>query len=806
MRQRQCRNPQFLNPQLWYPQIWNPHDSTPHTWNPQIWNPQIWNPQIWNTSVTDADELDNEEIPEPELDELRDADGNLPDPSVLLEVAKFDAQFGVSNDGNTTTPYTADFAVNSPLVRQRIAEDKVKVQIIVWEDARLEVFQACDPDPTAGQLRVIAAVNNPDLLNLKVPDIFNNRFGSITYYLEPGGGMQITARFIGFPDVIREIAPELVAGGLSYVVTSQAANTGETNLDPGVEQAISDKVPPTLTINADVIPVPLTATRQGDEIGAILPADLVSAKKGEFENPPVSCGESGAVVTDPANAVPVGSFLALPLGESELTCLATATNDATGTVSFGVDVTDTTPPTLGPVPASFSLERELVNGTDLSATAQAAAAVFNSADDLPEATDDIDASVAVECTYPSASGDVPLPPGGVAPFDPATNPTATVITCSATDSSGNSASDSFTITVRDITSPVVDDVLDVSTAATAIDGATVTVTAPSATDAGNIVALDCTAFDPAISVVGATTFPIDATPVTCIATDDVGNTGTTIFTVTVFDITAPLFDTTVEDFTVEANAIGGANVTFTAPTASDLGQAVPVQCDANPAGSFFLIGTTTVTCTATDLQGNEATDTFLVTVADTTPPVLTVPADITVLYGATVTFEATATDNADDDLVVNCIPPSGTVFPLGTTTVNCTATDDAGLTDSGSFTVNVVLGGTSSLRSNKKSVNSGAVAGFNWVWEDYLGNPVDVGEGNQDVEARLGNCPSSEEDILNEDPGSSDIRLQSDGQWTFNWQTVDDDGNPIAAGTYCFSVVLMTTDPHQVQSTEIRVR
>jgi hypothetical protein len=276
--------------------------------------------------------------------------------------------------------------------------------------------------------------------------------------------------------------------------------------------------------------------------------------------------------------------------------------------------------------------------------------------------------------------------------------------------------------------------------------------------------------------------------------------------VAVIDTTPPLFDTTVDDFTAEANAIGGANVTFTAPTASDLGQAVPVQCDANPAGSFFPIGATTVTCTATDAQGNVATDTFVVTVADTTPPVLTVPNDITALFGATVTFEATATDNADADPVVSCDPPSGTVFPIGTTTVNCTATDGAGLTDAESFTVNIVLGGTSSLTSNKKSVNSGAVAGFTWSWEDYLGNPVDVGEGNQDVEARPGNCPSTAADVLNEDPGSSDIRMQSDGRWTFNWQTVDDNGNPIAAGTYCFSVVLMTTEPPQKQSTEIRVR
>ena len=53
-------------------------------------------------------------------------------------------------------------------------------------------------------------------------------------------------------------------------------------------------------------------------------------------------------------------------------------------------------------------------------------------------------------------------------------------------------------------------------------------------------------------------------------------------------------------------------------------------------------------------------------------------------------------------------------------------------------------------------------------------NPVDVGEGNQDIEARLGNCPSANADVLNEDPGSSDIRRASNDAWQFNWQTVDD--------------------------------
>jgi hypothetical protein len=58
--------------------------------------------------------------------------------------------------------------------------------------------------------------------------------------------------------------------------------------------------------------------------------------------------------------------------------------------------------------------------------------------------------------------------------------------------------------------------------------------------------------------------------------------------------------------------------------------------------------------------------------------------------------------------------------------------------------------------------------------------------------------------VLNEDPGSSDIREQGDFTITFNWQTVDDFGDPIEPGIYCVSAILLTTG--QKQSTELRVR
>jgi hypothetical protein len=93
--------------------------------------------------------------------------------------------------------------------------------------------------------------------------------------------------------------------------------------------------------------------------------------------------------------------------------------------------------------------------------------------------------------------------------------------------------------------------------------------------------------------------------------------------------------------------------------------------------------------------------------ADTTPPVLTVPQNIVVeastLSGfANVEFSVTATDDLDGVTVleedgslngffnITCNPPSGSQFPVGVITVECTATDRSGnQSPPASFTVRV---------------------------------------------------------------------------------------------------------------------
>jgi hypothetical protein len=97
-----------------------------------------------------------------------------------------------------------------------------------------------------------------------------------------------------------------------------------------------------------------------------------------------------------------------------------------------------------------------------------------------------------------------------------------------------------------------------------------------------------------------------------------------------------------------------------------------------------------VLCTAKDAHGNIGAANFTVTVTPVPPPTLNLPANITAEAtgpnGAVVTYTVTATGGATPI----CSPASGSTFPLGTTTVDCSATDSHGNTGSASFDVNVV--------------------------------------------------------------------------------------------------------------------
>ncbi|MDX2678039.1 HYR domain-containing protein [Streptomyces sp. NY05-11A] len=374
-------------------------------------------------------------------------------------------------------------------------------------------------------------------------------------------------------------------------------------------------------------------------------------------------GPDGAVITYPATATDLvdgdvavvcepSSGSTFPIGSTTVTCTATDAAGNTGTDTAEFTVTDSTGPLV------------TVEDRTAEATGPGGAVVEYPA----SAQDTVDGNVPVTCKPPSGST---FPIG------------ATTVTCTATDSRENTGTDTAVIRVVDTTPPVVT-VDDRTVEATGPDGAVVEYGATAVDTVDGPTTVTCTPPP-------GSTFPTGATTVTCTSTDAHENTGTDSAVITVVDTTAPAV--TVDDRTVPATGPAGAVIEYTA-TATDLVDGpVAVTCTP-PSGSTFPVGKTTVTCTATDAAGNTGTDAAVFTVVDDGKPVVQVD-DRTVRTlsraGAPVTYTATAQDVVDGPLPTTCTPPSGANFPLGKTTVTCTATDKAGNTGSDTAVVTVIL-------------------------------------------------------------------------------------------------------------------
>ena len=351
-----------------------------------------------------------------------------------------------------------------------------------------------------------------------------------------------------------------------------------------------------------------------------------------------------------------------PLGTTSVSCTATDTVDlTTSTAGFNVTVQDTTAPSLS-LPSNISA----------AATSSSGATVTYSA----SASDVVDGGVTVNCSPSSGST-----------FGFGT----TTVSCSATDSHGNGASGSFTVTVSDSTPPVVSvPSSPVTASTTSPSGTTVAYSASATDDIDGALAVSC-------SPSSGSTFPIGSTTVTCSATDAHGNTGSNSFTVqvTLIDTTPPVVTVPSSTVTATTTTLGSVAVTFSASATDNIDGALAVSCD-HASGSAFPIGSTTVTCSATDLHGNTGSASFTVTVTlvDTTAPVVTVPpstaVEATGSTGAVANWTGvSAVDNIDGSLSAACSPASGTTFPFGATTVTCSATDAHSNTGSATFTITV---------------------------------------------------------------------------------------------------------------------
>jgi uncharacterized repeat protein (TIGR01451 family) len=333
------------------------------------------------------------------------------------------------------------------------------------------------------------------------------------------------------------------------------------------------------------------------------------------------------------------------------------------------------------ISSSTNDSRTADNTAKTSATVAGAATVctLTCPGDMTVAANPNQCSAVVSYPAPTASGNCGSDPADCNPPSGSTFPIGTTaVNCS--NGSGGACSFNVTVTGNDTTPPSMTCPGNITTPEDPPGSgqANVTYSTPTATD-------NCTQdVQVFCSPPSGSSFPVGVTPVTCTATDASNNTTSCTFTVTV--VTAACTLTCPQNVTESTGSGCSKVVTYPAPTQA--GSCGTVSCD--PAsGSVFPVGTTTVTCTATDSSGNTITTcSFTVTV---TGGALTCPSNIVTNEdppgsgSATVHYQEPASCSG---AAVTCNPPSGSSFPVGTTTVTCTSAN----TGSCSFTVTVQTG------------------------------------------------------------------------------------------------------------------
>ncbi|MBI4392850.1 MAG: HYR domain-containing protein, partial [Euryarchaeota archaeon] len=372
---------------------------------------------------------------------------------------------------------------------------------------------------------------------------------------------------------------------------------------------------------------------------------------------------------------PSGSLF--PVGVTTVICAVTDSLGGTAELSFTVtvlpppDAPDTPPTIVLPPGDNLPPFLDVPPSITVPATGPAGAAVGYTA----AAIDDKDGPVPVECAPASGST---FPVG------------ETLVTCATTDSHGNVAIGGFTVTVLagDFPPPPPPPTITVPAPmvveATGPGGAYVDYVASASSLLDGALPTDC--FPASGSL-----FALGTTIVGCSAIDSLGQSVRALFEIIVVDTTPPVISVP-SSVSVIASGLSGAMVSYPALASDIVDVEDPVSC--SPASGFsFPVGTTLVTCVSTDAHGNTAEVSFEVVVYLPPPPTILVPASMTVDAGAPngtqVSFSATASDWTGSSLSVTCTPSSGSTFPIGTTTVTCSASDAFGRSVTGSFTVTV---------------------------------------------------------------------------------------------------------------------
>ena len=360
----------------------------------------------------------------------------------------------------------------------------------------------------------------------------------------------------------------------------------------------------------------------------------------------VSLGEPSISDNSEISSVTNDAPLAFPLGETTVTWTAVDLSGNVGSATQKVTIIDTTKPVIAKI-----------------------------ADIIIEATSEKQNVVALNPPNATDVQQVTVTNDAPTFFQLGQN----TITWTAIDPSGNNSTINQVISLVDTTAPTLSAPSDIIQEATASAGNSVSLGEPIVSDATGISS---------ISHNGPSDYPFGTTLVAWTASDNHGNSVTKVQNVTIIDTTKPNISAPA-DVTFEATGITGNIVPLGTPKTSDL---VEVSTVTNDAPESFDLGDTVITWTVTDSSGNTNTATQVISVIDTTAPVISVPADVTseatsksqtkVSIG-----QAEATDAIKVQTITNDAPET---FPLGETIITWTATDSSGNTSTATQKVTII--------------------------------------------------------------------------------------------------------------------
>jgi uncharacterized repeat protein (TIGR01451 family) len=457
--------------------------------------------------------------------------------------------------------------------------------------------------------------------------------------------------------------------GITTIVWTATDSGGRTaTCSQTVTVTTNDEIPPTITAPDDV-----TVSTPADAVGqcGIVVGESTLGAPDASDNCTFNVVRTG---------VPAGNFF--PVGMTTITYTVTDANGNTATDTQTVTVTDGPPVIFAPPDASYVCRSEVPAADPGQATGPDIIDVNGNPQPGPPADSCGPVTVTVSETQ-SGAGSV-------------SSPLIITRTFTATDNSNQQASAVQTITVIDPEAPTITAPADANFSCPS-DVPAASGSQASASD--NCAPPTVTVSESNNGGVGSAASPLVITR-TFTATDESGNTASDSQTITVIDSVAPTV-TAPANVNVSTDP-GLCSATVNPGTASSndncAGATVAgVRSDSQPLNAPYPKGTTTIVWTATDAVGNtSAPANQTVTVNDTELPTISCPSNITLEVTCPTGAMATYTPPVGSD---NCPGAttqrtaglaSGSVFPVGTTTVTHTVTDAAGNTASCNFTVTVL--------------------------------------------------------------------------------------------------------------------